>query len=72
MGRIVSDAARTCCVWRVAAVVLLRLGGSGAGGGALEEEIRTFGGGREGGDVIGRPGFAGDLALAGTGSIGGD
>ena len=67
-----SDAARTCCVWSVAAVVLLRLGGSGAGGGALEEEMRTFGGGREGANVMGRLTFAGDFALAGTGSIEGD
>lgn len=50
----------------------LRLGGSGAGGGALEEEMRTFGGGREAADVIGRPGFVVDLADALTGSIGGD
>ena len=72
MGRKVSDAARTCCVWRAAAVVELRRGGSGAAGGALAEEIRTFGGGREVEDVEGRRTFVGDLALAVTGCTGGD
>ena len=64
-----SDAARTCCIRSAAAVVVLRCGGSGARGGALVEETRTFSRGRKVEGAAGRCAFVGETA--GSASIGG-